>query len=107
MMINSKFGIGQKVRHKLLGFLGVIIDIDVGYSLEAPKIDNFIENKKNFNTSIWYHVIMEDDEGETIHTYLSEDVLTYEVEEEHPDQQNIDELAASIQQQLRTPRSRN
>lgn len=38
-MIASKFGIGQQVRHKLLGYLGVVIDIDPEYSLEQPKAD--------------------------------------------------------------------
>ncbi len=37
MIIASKFGIGQQVRHKLLGYLGVIVDIDVEYSLDQPK----------------------------------------------------------------------
>ena len=27
-MIASKFGIGQQVRHSLLGYLGVVVDID-------------------------------------------------------------------------------
>ena len=27
-MIASKFGIGQQVRHTLLGYLGVVVDID-------------------------------------------------------------------------------
>jgi hemimethylated DNA binding protein len=27
-MIASKFGIGQQVRHTLLGYLGVIVDVD-------------------------------------------------------------------------------
>ncbi|WP_226374937.1 heat shock protein HspQ, partial [Pectobacterium quasiaquaticum] len=35
-MIISKFGLGQQIRHKLLGFPGVIIDIDPEYSLETP-----------------------------------------------------------------------
>lgn len=32
-MIASKFGIGQQVRHTLLGYLGVVVDIDPEYSL--------------------------------------------------------------------------
>ncbi len=32
-MIASKFGIGQQVRHSLLGYLGVVVDIDPFYSL--------------------------------------------------------------------------
>ena len=32
-MIASKFGIGQQVRHTLLGYLGVVVDIDPGIPL--------------------------------------------------------------------------
>jgi len=36
-MIASKFGIGQQVRHVLLGYLGVVVDIDPEYALsETP-----------------------------------------------------------------------
>lgn len=34
-MIASKFGIGQQVRHRMLGYLGVVIDVDAEYSLES------------------------------------------------------------------------
>ena len=35
-MIASKFGIGQQVRHSLLGYLGVVVDIDPVYFLSEP-----------------------------------------------------------------------
>jgi heat shock protein HspQ len=35
-MIASKYGIGQQVRHSLLGYLGVVVDIDPEYSLDEP-----------------------------------------------------------------------
>lgn len=34
-MIASKYGIGQQVRHSLLGYLGVVVDIDPEYSLTS------------------------------------------------------------------------
>lgn len=37
-MITSKFGIGQQVRHKLLGSLGVVIDIDPEYAWMTPRM---------------------------------------------------------------------
>ena len=40
MMITSKFGIGQQVRHSLLGYLGVVVDIDPVYSLDDPDPDD-------------------------------------------------------------------
>ncbi|WWP01926.1 MAG: heat shock protein HspQ [Candidatus Dasytiphilus stammeri] len=105
-MVISKFDIGQQVRHKLLGFLGVIIDVDVGYSLEDPKIDIIVDNQSLYMAP-WYHVVMEDDDGQPIHTYLAEVQLTSETKDEHPDQPTLDELSASIRQQLQAPRSRN
>lgn len=38
-MIASKFGIGQQVRHRLSGVLGVIVDVDPVYSLDDPQLD--------------------------------------------------------------------
>ncbi len=38
-MIASKFGIGQQVRHTLLGYPGVIVDVDPEYSLAEPEED--------------------------------------------------------------------
>lgn len=38
-MIASKYGIGQQVRHTLLGYLGVVVDIDPEYSLDKPSAD--------------------------------------------------------------------
>ncbi len=43
-MIASKFGIGQQVRHSLLGYLGVVVDIDpvqtIRKQLQAPRLRN-------------------------------------------------------------------
>ncbi len=36
-MIASKFGIGQQVRHTLLGYLGVIVDVDPGIRSRSRK----------------------------------------------------------------------
>ena len=43
-MIASKFGIGQQVRHSLLGYLGVVVDIDPEYSLDEPSPDELAVN---------------------------------------------------------------
>jgi len=43
-MIASKFGIGQQVRHSLLGYLGVVVDIDPEYSLDEPSADELAVN---------------------------------------------------------------
>lgn len=105
-MVTSKFGIGQQVRHRLLGYLGVIIDIDAEYALEHPEADEIAVNNQ-LRQSPWYHVVMEDDEGQPIHTYLAEAQLASEEQQAHPEQQSLDELAESIRHQLQAPRLRN
>ncbi len=105
-MIASKFGIGQQVRHKMLGFLGVVVDVDPEYSLNSPKFDE-VADSELLRTSPWYHVVMEDDNGRPVHTYLAEAQLSWEAQSEHPEQSSLDELAASIRQQLLAPRLRN
>nr|WP_264755361.1 heat shock protein HspQ [Klebsiella pneumoniae] len=61
-MIASKFGIGQQVRHTLLGYLGVIVDVDPEYSLAEPEEDEIAANDE-LRAAPWYHVVMEDDDG--------------------------------------------
>ena len=60
-MIASKFGIGQQVRHTLLGYLGVIVDVDPEYSLAEPEEDEIAANDE-LRAAPWYHVVMEDDD---------------------------------------------
>ncbi|PKH24235.1 heat shock protein HspQ [Enterobacterales bacterium CwR94] len=105
-MIASKFGIGQQVRHKLLGFLGVIVDVDPEYSLDEHDTDQVADDKA-LRDAPWYHVVTEDEEGEPVHTYLAEAQIDSENDSEHPEQPSLDELAASIRQQLMAPRLRH
>lgn len=105
-MIASKFGIGQQVRHSLLGYLGVVVDIDPEYSLAEPLTDELAVNA-NLSTSPWYHVVMEDNNGQAVHTYLPEVQISAEIQDEHPEQPSLDDLAQSIRQQLQAPRLRN
>ncbi|MTD40486.1 heat shock protein HspQ [Erwinia sp. CPCC 100877] len=105
-MIASKFGIGQQVRHTLLGYLGVIVDIDPVYSLDEPSADELAVSD-DLRAAPWYHVVMEDGNGQPVHTYLAEVQLSGEIQREHPEQPTLDELAASIRQQLQAPRLRN
>ena len=106
MMIASKFGIGQQVRHKLLGYLGVVVDVDAEYSLDQPNEDDIASNM-TLRSAPWYHVVMEDDEGQPVHTYLAEAQITYELSDEHLDNDSMDELSQSIRNQLQAPRLRN
>ncbi|MFC3395243.1 heat shock protein HspQ [Brenneria rubrifaciens] len=102
-MIICKFGIGQQIRHKLLGYPGVVIDIDPEYSLESPTWEE-IDAHDTLRTAPWYHVVMEDDAGQPIHTYLAEAQLMQE--EANPNSPpSLIELAEVIQQ--RAPRLRH
>ena len=89
-MIASKFGIGQQVRHSLLGYLGVVVAVN-----------------DELRAAPWYHVVMEDDNGLPVHTYLAEAQLSSELQDEHPEQPSMDELAQTIRKQLQAPRLRN
>ncbi|RJT47476.1 heat shock protein HspQ [Rahnella woolbedingensis] len=105
-MIASKFGIGQQVRHRLLGYLGVVIDVDAEYSLEKPGVDD-VAADDTLRTAPWYHVVMEDEEGQPVHTYLAEIQIDHEAARSHPEQTSLDDLAESIRSQLQAPRLRN
>jgi len=105
-MIASKFGIGQQVRHSLLGYLGVVVDIDPEYALDEPEADELAVNAE-LRDAPWYHVVMEDDEGQPVHTYLAEAQLSGELQDEHPEQPSMDELAQTIRKQLQAPRLNN
>ncbi len=105
-MISSKFGIGQKVRHKLLDFLGVIIDVDPEYSLSDNNFEKLIYSE-SLKKAPWYHVIMEDNNGYPIHTYLAEAQLSWEVNRENIEKTSLDELSILIIKQLKSPRLKN
>ncbi|WP_034913912.1 MULTISPECIES: heat shock protein HspQ [Erwinia] len=104
-MITSKFGPGQQVRHRLLGFLGVVVDVDPHYSLEDSHDD--LAESESLRNAPWYHVVIEDEDGMTVQTYLAEAQLSWEQPDGHPEQPSMDELAASIRHQLQAPRLRN
>ena len=105
-MIASKFGIGQQVRHSLLGYLGVVVDIDPEYSLDEPEVDELAVNAE-LRAAPWYHVVMEDDDGQPVPTHLAQPQPRGELQADHPEQPSMDELARSIRQQLQAPRLRN
>lgn len=105
-MIASKFGIGQQVRHRMLGYLGVVVDVDPEYSLLEPKMEE-VGGSETMRSAPWYHVVMEDDDGEAVHTYLAEVQIFGEAQTEHPEQTSLDDLAKSVRRQLQAPRLRN
>lgn len=105
-MITSKFTIGQHVRHRLLGCLGVIVDVDAEYSLNRPSFDDVAIND-SLRMAPWYHVVVEDENGKPVHTYLAEAQLDAELQHELIEHTSLDEIAESIKNELRCPRLRN
>ncbi len=105
-MIASKFGIGQQVRHSLLGYLGVVVDIDPEYSLDQPSADELAVNDE-LRAAPWYHVVMSFMTESSDCSYPAEAQLSSELQEEHPEQPSMDELARTIRKQLQAPRLRN
>lgn len=108
-MICTKFSIGQQVRHSLLGYLGVVVDVDPEYSLngELPIAEDK-EKQKELKSLPWYHVIMEDDKGQAIHTYLAESQLSWNTNDDHEyDESSLYALSDSIKKQLKMPKLRH
>lgn len=107
IMIYTKFNIGQQIRHSLLGYLGVIVDVDPEYSLNDIIIDE-IEKNKEIKYLPWYHVIMEDERGQTVHTYLAESQISwiydFHVINKDLEESSLDELSSSIKKQLKAPK---
>ncbi len=100
MIKSSKFNIGQKVRHKLLGFLGIIIDIDIKYSLSKKKNKN-LNNIKKFNKYPWYHVIIQDNNGYPIYLYLSELQLIWNYKKKYINYSILNKLSKKIKNNLK------
>lgn len=105
-MIAAKFGIGQQVRHKTFGYLGVVVDVDPEYSLAKPKVETLdIEDKQR--NAPWYYVVAEDNRGEAVHAYVAEVQLDKELFAFHPEQPVLDDFANAVQSQLKSRYSRH
>lgn len=103
----SKFNIGQKVKHKLFGCVGIVIDIDAEYFFSEKPRENDIASNYSFRSSPWYHVIMEDDDGNPVHIYLAEDQITYENSNKDLEKSFLDELSESVKAQFQIPKFQN
>lgn len=101
-MITCKFNLGQQVRHRLTGALGVIVDMDAEYSLDTPAPETIFIHPERLSKP-WYYVVMEEESGETIHTYIAEFQLTGEVAVEHLDQPTLDDIADQVRRRVSTP----
>ena len=105
-MIASKFRYRQRIPPYALRLQASRYRYQSRYSLAEPEEDEIAANDE-LRAAPWYHVVMEDDDGQPIHTYLAEAQLSSETRDEHPEQPSLDELAKTIRQQLQAPRLRN
>ncbi|KMV73592.1 heat shock protein HspQ [Rosenbergiella epipactidis] len=101
-MIKCKFGIGQQVRHQLTGALGVIVDMDPAYALQTPTPTSLIIHE-GLLVLPWYYVVMEDEGGETVQTYVAESQLTGEISNEHLDNPELDDIAERVRSKITSP----
>lgn len=89
----------------MLGYLGVVVDIDPEYSLDEPSADELAVNAEPRRAPV--SCGDGGDDGQPVHTYLAEAQLSSELQDEHPEQPTMDELAQTIRKQLQAPRLRN
>lgn len=101
-IVVSKFGIGQRVYQQLTGILGVIIDIDSGYSLDIPAPEE-IANNEAILSAPWYYVVLENVSGETAQTYLPEHQLAAAITDELATHSVLEDIAFQVKQQLTSP----
>lgn len=101
-MVAAKFSIGQQVRHKTFGYLGVVVDVDPEYSLSQPGVET-LKIDESLQHAPWYYVITEDSSGEAVQAYVAEGQLDREFLSFHPDQPILDDFASAVQSHLRRP----
>ena len=62
----ASFGLGQIVRHKQLGFRGVVYDVDPDYQGSEEWYHRHIGgHRAPRRDAPWYYVIIDEDDGET------------------------------------------
>lgn len=101
-MIAVKFDIGQQVRHKTFGYLGVVVDVDPEYSLSQPQAES-LDIDDSLRRAPWYTVVTEDDHGDALQAYVSEMQLDKELFPVHPEHPVLDDFAHAVKKQLRNP----
>jgi heat shock protein HspQ len=105
-VIAAKFDIGQQVRHKTFGYLGVVVDVDPEYSLSQPQAES-LEMEDSLRQAPWYTVVTEDNRGDAVQAYVAEIQLDKELFSVHPENPVLDDFAHAVQKQLRNPQLRH
>lgn len=104
-MMKSQFSIGQHVLHRMLGYPGVVIDVDAEYTLSQPTLDE-LDVHESFLSKPWYHVILQDENGKHIHTYLAELQISERSFDESEAEDGLNDISQSISKQYNELKSR-
>ena len=85
-LVEAKFSIGNKVRHKFLNFRGVIFDLDPEFNNSEEWYQSIPKNVRPRKDQPFYHLLAENDEI-TYEAYVSEQNLLMDDSDEpikHP-----------------------
>mgnify|MGYP000550943251 CR=1 FL=1 len=79
----ARYGMGQKIKHRLFDYRGVVLDVDSRFQLSDEWYDKMAKSKPAKDEP-WYHVLVHDSAQMT---YVAEANLDYDVSKEaveHP-----------------------
>ena len=85
-LVEAKFSIGNKVKHKFLNFRGVIFDLDPEFNNSEEWYQSIPKNVRPRKDQPFYHLLAENDEI-TYEAYVSEQNLLMDDSDEpikHP-----------------------
>ncbi|MDG1286117.1 MAG: heat shock protein HspQ [Rickettsiales bacterium] len=85
-IISAKFGMGQKIRHKLFDYRGVILDVDSDFQLSDDWYKKMAKTQPAKDEP-WYHVLVHESAQMT---YVAEANLQTDASEEKIDHPVID-----------------
>jgi len=82
-LVSAKYGMGQKVRHRLFDYRGVVLDVDSRFQLSDEWYEMMAKTLPSKDEP-WYHVLVHDSAQVT---YVAEENLLLDASEEaieHP-----------------------
>lgn len=79
----ARYSMGQKVKHQLFGYRGVVLDVDSHFQLSDDWYEKMAKTKPS-KEEPWYHILVHDSAQMT---YVAEANLTFDLSNdavEHP-----------------------
>jgi len=96
MISQSKYHLGQIVRHKKHPFRGVVFDVDPTFSNTEEWYDAIPEDSRPKREQPYYHLLAENDQSYYV-AYVSEQNLIADYSGEPVDHPDIDVLSGPIE----------